>query len=261
MVQENEDNGGTKTDASDPAKDAEQANPPVPVGINNTTVTPYSQQNPKQKQETRRYWAKTILEIAALIGLGIYTAINGCQLSEQRHALVNSTQTQININLPLILPSSLDLNPINTEDGAPVIRVRQAWSNIGETRAVGPTISWGWSEDEPTGTPAYQRHLNGWSKTTWIKGLPPAADELDITLAEFQRIIDKKRPIFTFGAIRYMDAFPEHGTDDRRDHLVKYCVKLIGLTIAKPVGSRMFPCENINNNCYDTNCPISDYPR
>jgi hypothetical protein len=176
----------------------------------------------------------------------------------------DATQTQILMKMPLIIPDVNDLNWNNTpsKDG-PSIFVVEEFRNIGETRAIGVNIVWGWGHDLPN--VHFDKRDTYNSEAAWI-WMPKYAEKRRVIMPidEARDLAEFKKPLYVYGQIRYMDLFPSD-TDFglRTDHLVEYCFKILSIDTGektKGVTTKWdwVPCPG-QPFCADNDCPAEDY--
>ena len=165
-----------------------------------------------------RHYSGVISAGATIIAAVIYFS----QLQAFIGATNDSAETQREMNMPLIVPTSSYINWNNTaEKNHPSIWVKQQSPNVGETRARGTVTSWGWGNKWPNPDIPYQVVDKTLEKTFWVKG-DPRTQEFKMPLDEATRLATLKTPLFVYGKIVFFDLFAdarETGRPQKKTHL------------------------------------------
>jgi hypothetical protein len=184
--------------------------------------------------EKLNFGGQLALVIVGVIGLIIY----GCELHSMNSQLKDSeaitrfaTNTEIASRKPIVFPIGSFASLVK-KDGKPYIRLIIRLQNVGETDAVSPVFSWGYSSDKPKqGKVRFQRiNVSSWSTSAWSKGVW-VEDSYDIPMDEAETL--SKGPFFIFIMTRYIDIFPTVSESDgwfndhqRRDHRVQSSIEV-----------------------------------
>jgi hypothetical protein len=155
-----------------------------------------------------------VLEVIAVIVGMCAVIIYAFQLKAFINATRVATQTQILMNMPLIVPELSEINWSNTATKEqPSIWVVQNFRNIGETRAIGANIVWGWGHQLPDTNAVFQDTYNSEASWIWMPNHPEQRRKI-VPIDDARELAAFKKPLYVHGQIRYMDLFPPDGTLD-----------------------------------------------